>query len=214
LQLQSLLGLEDTAFYLFIGFLVNALKPSGPYMALLVEGEQGSGKSFLCHVGKMLIDPNEVSKLRLPDNERDLMIQAKQYRLLVYDNASGMRPEMSDVFCTLATGGGLSVRKLYTDDELQAFSYSRPFVMNGIAGYEKRPDLLERAIPLRLRSMPQAGRKTEGELLAEFERMRPAILGVLYDAVACALKDHGTVRTPIGFRMADAARWLAGWGRT
>lgn len=208
-QLQSLLGLDDVAFRLLVGFLVNALRPTGPYMALLVEGEQGSGKSFLCQVAKMLIDPNRALKLRLPDNERDLMIHAKEYRLLVYDNASGMRADMSDAFCTLATGGGLGVRRLYTNDELQVFSYSRPFIINGISGYAKRPDLLERAIPLRLEPMSVEGRKTEGELLAEFEGLRPAILGVLYDAVSCALKHYATTVTPPGFRMADAARWIA-----
>ncbi|MBF9196104.1 bifunctional DNA primase/polymerase [Microvirga terrestris] len=207
--LQSLLGLEEASFYLFTSFLVNALRPTGPYMALLVEGEQGSGKSFLCHAAKMLIDPNRASKLRLPDNERDLMIQAKEYRLLVYDNASGMRADMSDALCTLATGGGLGVRRLYTNDELQVLSYSRPLVINGISGYASRPDLLERAIPLRLQSMQVEGRRTEGEMLADFERVRPAILGALYDAVSSALRHYTETETPMGLRMADAARWIA-----
>lgn len=207
--LRSLLGLEETAFYLFSGFLVNALRPTGPYMALMVEGEQGSGKSFLCHVAKMLIDPNRASKLRLPNNERDLMIHAKEYRLIVYDNASGMHPDMSDVLCTLATGGGLGVRRLYTNDELQVFSYSRPLVINGISGYIDRPDLLERAIPLRLQAMQVEGRRTERELLSEFELIRPAVLGALYDAVSCALRNYDGTATPLGLRMADAARWIA-----
>lgn len=207
--LQSLLRLDETSFYLFSGFLVNALKPTGPYMALLVEGEQGAGKSFLCHVAKMLIDPNRASKLRLPNNERDLMIHAKEYRLVVYDNASGMHPDMSDALCTLATGGGLGVRRLYTNDELQVFSYSRPLIINGISGYADRPDLLERAIPLRLQAMRVEGRKTEREMLTEFERIRPAILGALYDAVSCALRNYDETATPLGLRMADAARWVA-----
>lgn len=208
-DLRGLLNLEEESFHLLIGFLVNGLKPTGPFMALLVEGEQGSGKSVFSTVVKALVDPNRAAKLRLPDNDRDLMIQAKEYRLLAYDNASGMRAEISDALCTLATGGGIAVRRLYTNDELQVFSLARPFLINGIAGYANRPDLLERAIPIRLRSMPDEARRTEGEILEEFERLKPGILGALYDAVSCALENYSSIYTPQGFRMADAARWIA-----
>lgn len=99
-----MLGLPDDAFHLVVAFLVNALKPSGPFMSLLVEGEQGTGKSFLCEVIKLLIDPNLATRLRLPGEPRDLMIQAKHSRLLMFDNTSGMRTDISDALCTLATG--------------------------------------------------------------------------------------------------------------
>lgn len=89
--------------------------------------------------------------------------------------------------CALATGGGFAVRKLYTDGDLYVMTYTRPFMINGIGGYANAPDLMERAILL-LPSMPVGGRKTEEELLAEFERMLPGILGALYDGVAHALR--------------------------
>lgn len=44
--LQMFLGLDDQNYRLLAAFLINALKPTGPYFILLVEGEQGSGKSF------------------------------------------------------------------------------------------------------------------------------------------------------------------------
>ena len=145
--LQELLGLDNENYYLLLAFIVNALKPTGPYFCLLVEGEQGSGKSFLCFVVKMLIDPNKAARLHIPDNIRDLLIQAKEFRLLPYDNASGMKTEISDTLCGLATGSGIAVRKLYTNDDLQVLTFTRPFVINGISGYAKRPDLLERGYP-------------------------------------------------------------------
>jgi hypothetical protein len=70
------------------------------------------------------------------------MIQAKEYHLLVYDNASGMKGDISDALCTLATGGGLATRKLYSDDELQVFTASRPFIINGqCLGQHPQPQL-------------------------------------------------------------------------
>ena len=58
-----------------------------------------------------------------------------------------MKAEISDMLCSLATGGGIAVRKLYTDEELNVLSFMRPFMINGISGYVTRPDLMERAIP-------------------------------------------------------------------
>ncbi|WP_196108535.1 bifunctional DNA primase/polymerase [Brucella intermedia] len=206
--LQLFLGLDDQNYRLLVAFLINALKPTGPYFILLVEGEQGSGKSFFCEIVKRIIDPNRAMRLRLPDKPQDLMIQAKEYRLLNFDNASGMSAEMSDSLCSLATGGGLAVRRLYSDAELHVMSYSRPFVINGIGGYANRPDLMERAIPIKLAPMPEGGRKTEAELMAEFEKILPGILGSLYEAVAHALRTFDDTEPPRHLRMADAARWI------
>jgi len=207
-RLKDFLGLDEHNFRLLIAFLINALKPHGPYFILLVEGEQGSGKSVFCEIVKRIIDPNKAMRLRLPDKPQDLMIQAKEYRLLSFDNASGMKAEMSDALCTLATGGGIAVRKLYSDGELHVMSYARPFIINGISGYANRPDLMERAIPIKLSPMPEGGRKTEAELLEEFQELLPGILGALYDAVAEALANFDTVEPPRHLRMADAAKWI------
>lgn len=208
-DLQSLLRLEDDNFRLLLAFLINALKPTGPYFALLVEGEQGSGKSFFCQLVKRLIDPNGAERLRMPDNERDLMIHAKEYWLLNYDNASGMKPEMSDALCSLATGGGVAVRRLYTDGELHVMAYARPFVINGISGYANRPDLLERGIPVRLPPMASDTRSTEEELTSRLGEILPGVLGALYDAVALAIQGYPATEAPRQLRMADAGRWIA-----
>lgn len=206
--LQTFLGLDDLNYHLLLAFLINGLKPTGPYFILLVEGEQGSGKSFFCEIIKRILDPNVAVRLRLPDKPQDLMIQAKEYWLLNFDNASGMSGEMSDVLCSLATGGGIAVRKLYSDGDLYVMSYSRPFVINGIGGYASRPDLMERGIPIRLSPMAEGGRKTEAELFAEFDRILPGVLGCLYDAISSALRTFDTVEPPRHLRMADAARWI------
>lgn len=207
-RFQTFLGLDDQNYRLLLAFLINALRPKGPYFILLVEGEQGSGKSFFCEIVKRIIDPNDALRVRLPDKPQDLMIQAKEYRLLSFDNASGMSAEMSDALCSLATGGGFAVRKLYTDGDLYVMTYTRPFMINGIGGYANRPDLMERAIPIRLSSMPEGSRKTEEELLAEFDQMLSGVLGALYNAVAHALQEYDRIEPFRHLRMADAARWV------
>ncbi|UIJ71919.1 bifunctional DNA primase/polymerase [Aurantimonas sp. HBX-1] len=207
-RLQSLLNLTDASFQLTTAFLLNALKPNGPFFILLIEGEQGSGKSLFAQLIKRIIDPNAAERIRLPDNDRDLMVQAKEFRLLNFDNASGMKADISDALCSLATGGGVAVRKLYTDGELNVLSFARPFMINGISSFANRPDLMERAIPIQLPPMPTGVRREEAAILREFEDMLPSILGTLYSGVSSALRHLPDVEAPTTLRMADAARWI------
>jgi hypothetical protein len=189
-------------------FMLNCLNPNGPYLCLLVEGEQGSGKSLLCGMLKELVDPSKAARLRFPKDERDLMISAQDNYLLLFDNLSGLRGEMSDALCSLSTGSGFATRKLYSDDELQIFCECRPFILNGIADYATRPDLIERGISINLPALEEGQRKPEEEIKRRFLELRPRVLGKLYEIVACALKRFNDVEAPTTVRMADAAKWI------
>ncbi len=207
-EMQEFFGLDDTNYVLFVAFLLMCLNPRGPYMLMLVQSAQGSGKSYLCSAIKKIIDPSIVSKQRMPRTERDLAIQAKDHRLLSYDNTSSLKNDMSDALCTLATGGAFSTRKLYFNDELQIFQHIRPVVMNGIGDFVYRPDLLERSIQLKLSPIPKYKRKTEREMDAQFDKILPGFLGYLYDCVAHALDNLDKVDPPRSMRMADAAHFV------
>lgn len=208
-EFQEFLNLNDANFYRLCAFLINSIQATGPFSCLLIEGEQGSGKSFLCSIIKSLIDPSVVPRLRVPDTERDLMIMANSIYLPVFDNISSIRSKMSDAFCNLSSGGGFAARELYTDDGLKVFVGARPYILNGITGVANRPDLLERAILLKLEAMPAGRRKTEARMWKEFEVLRPRILGKLYEAIACALRDSDILEAPTILRMADSAKWIA-----
>ena len=208
--IARLLGLPENNFVLVLGFLLNCLRPGGPFMCLLVEGEQGSGKSVLCSVIKRIIDPNTAERMQLPENNaQQLMVLANSFFLMVFDNSSGMGAKTSDLLCGVSTGTGYATRQLYTDDEVHLINVTRPFVINGISGVAGRPDILERAIPVMLTRMPDVVRKTEVELNRELDASLPDILGALYSAVGCALKNEEVTPAPIGIRMADAGRWIA-----
>jgi len=206
-RLKQLLGLSQDNWLRVLAFILNALRPDGPYMCLLIEAEQGSGKSLLCSIIKRTIDPGIADKLRLPKTVQDLAIHAHYNFVLVYDNASGIKWDLSDALCTLSTGGAFATRKLYTDADLAVLRACRPFIINGIGEFAHRPDLLERAIPLQL--PPFEGiRRTEEEIFGQFEELLPGFLGALFDTIACALRRYDEVVTPTTFRMADAVRWL------
>jgi len=199
----------DADFVLVVAWLLAALRDVGPYPVLGLSGEQGVAKSMMSRFLRALIDPNTAPLRALPREDRDLFIAANNGHVLGFDNASGIPPWISDTLCRLATGGGFSVRQLYTDDSEMLFDAMRPAILNGIEDVATRPDLADRAILLTLESIPEADRRSERELWAAFDRERPRILGALLDAVAYGLKRLPHVRLDRLPRMADFAVWIA-----
>lgn len=206
---------------LVTGFLLGALRPKGPYPVLLVRGLQGSGKSTLCEYIRQLIDPNTVPLRALSKTEHDFAVSCTRSRVLAIDNVSqGEMPEwFSDAVCRAATGGGFSARELYSDDEEVLLSVCLPIIINGIDEIAHRGDLLDRAIILDLPSVDKSRRKTREQLDAEFETLKPYVLGALYSAQSCAYKHRATTTLAELPRMADFALWIEaassylGWER-
>lgn len=62
---------------------------------------------------------------------------------------------------------------------------------------------------LYLPEITPARRKREEQFNTEHEAARPAILGALFDAVACALREHPNLNLTSLPRMADFAAWAA-----
>src|SRR5262245_51069212 len=135
------------------------------------------------------------------------MIAATHSHLLAFDNLSGLPAFLSDALCRLASGGSLAVRRLYTDEDEMLFQAARPILLNGIENVVSRADLADRAIFLTLASISEQRRRSEAQLWREFERLRPAILGALLDAVAHGLRTLPRVRLERLPRMADFAIW-------
>lgn len=202
---------SDADFTLIVGWLVAALRPSGPYPILVVSGEQGSGKSFVTRVLRDLVDPNVSPCRAMPRQERDLLIAARNSQVLSFDNLSNIDAATSDALCRVSTGGGLSTRKLYTNDEEIILDVARPVIANGIPDLVSRPDLADRTFTVRLSAISDDQRRSEHDLTEDFERARPAVLGALCDAVSSALRNFDEVRAnPAGElpRLADAALWI------
>ncbi len=199
---------SDDDFKLVVGWLVGALKPCGPYTIIALNGEQGSAKSTLTRVLRALIDPNGVPIRQVPRDERDLMIAARNARVVCLDNLSYVRAWLSDALCRLATGGGFSTRQLYTDTDETLFEVACPVILNGIPDLVERPDLADRAIPLTLPGIPNRERRSEADFWAAFDSARQRILGALLDAVSCALCRLPHVKIDDLPRMADFALWV------
>ncbi|MGO9598367.1 MAG: bifunctional DNA primase/polymerase [Isosphaeraceae bacterium] len=205
---------SDDDFKLLVAWLTACLRPTGPYPVMMIQGEQGSAKSTTSRVLRSLIDPHSTLLRSEPRSQQDLMIAANASWLIALDNLSGVLPWLSDALCRLSTGGGFATRALYSDEDETHFNAMRPILLNGIDDVAERPDLLDRAILLRLPTIPEHRRQEESKFWRKFEADRPLILGALLDVFAQAFKVLPDVHLDRLPRLADFARFGEAVGRS
>jgi hypothetical protein len=199
-------GSEDD-FLLILAWLLMALTPNGPYPVLILSGEQGSAKSTTARVLKRLSDPNKPELRQLPKEDKDLKAAATNSHVLAFDNLSKLSPATSDSLCKLSTGGGISSRALYTDDEEATFEGKRPVILTAIEDVVDRPDLVDRALMPFLPALTK-GFMAESKLWEEFDALSGRIFGALLDCLVIGLRNLDSVEDHEQFRMADFARFI------
>jgi hypothetical protein len=212
-QLRNYLNLPSDLFYLYVAWLTFTIAhpkiESTKYVFLVVKGAEGSGKSFIGKSSQKLVDPRSIGAQTLPGNERELAIMLQSTHLLVVDNLREISPALSDVLCIASTGGGVGMRKLYTDDEQKSLHLHGQIIFNGIHPFMGQSDLADRCLVLDLQSLDETERKFESVMLAEFERDTPTILRGLYDLVAATLERLPEAKVVAPARMLDFSKWLS-----
>jgi hypothetical protein len=153
----------------------------------------------------LLLDATKVVGCAPPAKIEDLMLAAKQRRVLFFDNLSNIEKLLSDAFCRLSTGGAIERRTLYRNSETSAFVAKRPIIVTGIRDVIEAPDLVSRTIKIDLPKIEKRGR--EKDLLQAFEEARPKILGWLLDGVSSALKRQADTKIDDLPRLADFCVW-------
>jgi hypothetical protein len=198
---------NDEDFVLVIGWLIAALRPTGPYPVLIINGEHGAGKSICCRVIRRLIDPNAAELRSEPRDERDLLLAAKNGWVVALDNLSYVKNDLSDGVCRIATKGAFATRALYTDDEEFLLEVCRPVLLNGIPPLASRADLTDRAVVIVLPNMDDTKRRTEEEFWTGFEIAAPRIFGALLDGLSGAIRCLPSTELQRSTRMMDFAKW-------
>ena len=193
---------------LIMGWLVGCFMSEGPRPMLVIQGEQGSGKSFLASILRGLVDPAKADKTSLPNSERDLYVQAQNNYVLSFDNQRTLHKRHSDWLCRMVTGGGYSTRRLYTNTEEEVFSLSRPIILNGITQIADQPDLIDRSIFISMPLINTEQRKPEKELLNSFNDIKPMIFGQVCNALSATLRNKKNDYDNLP-RMADFAKFVS-----
>lgn len=199
---------SDADFVLVVSWLVAAFRERGPYPILVLNGEQGSGKSSFSRLLRGLLDPSSPAIQGPPKDEQNLIVSAQNGHLIAFDNLSHIDAILSDGLCRLATGSGFAVRALHTDKDENIFDGARPIIVNGIPTLAERPDLNERSIVVRLATISEDRRLPEDEIEEGWARVRPRVLGAVCDALSAALGNIGRTRLARSSRMADFEKWM------
>lgn len=212
-RLRQYLNLGAVSFTLYIAWLTYTLahpKSKGSnYVILGFIGGEGTGKSLAAKVTMMLVDPSEVGVERFPANAKDLAIGLQNRHLVAFDNLRSITPAMSDALCTSATGGAVTARKLYSDDDQHVIPMHGAILLNGIYAFIEQPDLAQRCLPLRLEPLPEGRRKSEEELRRELEADMPVIMRGLFDLIAKIQASLPKAEVTNPQRMIEFVRWLA-----
>jgi hypothetical protein len=190
-------------------YIISLLYPDIPKPVLMLHGEQGSAKSTLQELIRMLVDPSSISTLTFPRDINELVQKLSHNYIAYFDNVSVIPEWISDQLCRAVTGSGFSKRELYTDDDDIIYNFKRCIGFNGINLGATKPDLLDRGIIIELERIPREKQRRLEEIWAEFDSIKPELLGYIFDILVKVLqvKSNGGIASEIkGLpRMADFA---------
>jgi hypothetical protein len=192
---------------LFLVSLIAKFIPSIPHPIDVTFGPQGSSKSSLDTIKKLLVDPSKIKVCGMPRNMDELILIASHHLYLAFDNVSVIKEEQSDTLCRIATGEGFSKRELYTNDGEFVTAFQHSISINGINNPILKPDLSDRSILFELDSPSKKERMGEDLIKEIFKDIKPGLLGSIFTIISKAMAIKQNVHIEELPRMADFAEW-------
>jgi len=185
----DLLNIKDESNKLLLKcYIVSLIIPEIAKPILILHGEQGSAKSTLQELIKMLVDPSEVKTLTFPNSVTELVQMLSHNYVSYFDNISNLPEWISDILCRAVTGSGFTKRALYSNDDDFVYSFKRATGINGINLAATKADLLDRSIIIQLERISRDKRKKINEIWNEFDELKPRLLGYILNIVVKVLQ--------------------------
>ncbi len=203
---MDLINVKDDSNKLLLKCYIIALFiPDIPKPVLMLHGEQGSAKSTLQELTKMLVDPSSIINLTFPRDTNELIQQLSHNYIAYYDNVSIIRDWVSDQICRAVTGSGFSKRELYSDDDDIIYNFKRCLGFNGVNLAAIKADLLDRGIIIQLEHIAKEKRRKIVDIISELESIKQALLGYIFDIIVKVLRvvANGGIELDSKSRMAD-----------
>jgi hypothetical protein len=164
------------------------------------------------------VDPRPSLALveRLPRDDKDRRVAIYNSYFACFDNESHLSSDLMDEICTWVTGNCMSVRELYTTDEMRTFSAQRALGITGINIPITNSDALNRAFIVDMEPIPDGfDENSESKLIAEnkfideIKKSVPATLAYIFDIILKCLERYDEIERQIkpNHRLADFVIW-------
>ena len=193
-----------------LAWLVSAFRPIGPYPILLLRGPAASGKTMLAGMLRALIDPCASVFCPRPRTERDVMRLAWNNYVLAFDDSADLPPGVLAALRRLSSGAPFEFdQSAYSADSL-SIRLQRPIILTDSDDFARsgnETSLANHAITIDLPPIAASQRRTEREILFEFECARPALIATACAAVTLALGNVSSINSEFPSRFADAFQW-------
>jgi hypothetical protein len=211
--LDMYLNLEESDRVLFKGLISYVIAhpkvPATNFPIIGLIGGQGTGKSVLSKLVQALVDPNVVGIQSMPSNAKDFSIALQNTHILCIDNIRSIKDAKSDLCCIASTGGTISSRALYTNEEQHVISLHGCLLLNGIHDFIDQSDMAERSVILHPLPIDPKERKSEAELKTALDREMPTILRGFYDLISKIFEIRQDVKATNPERLIEFSDWLA-----
>lgn len=179
---------------------------------LILNGSKGGGKSHMARMIQYIVSPKHHGLTTIGKSRDDVAIRLDSDYLVVLDNLSTVKNDISDLLAVSITGGSYSKRTLYHNKQETILTLHNMIVVTGIDIATNAPDVLDRSLIFTLPRIEPDEVKTEAELMEEFQRDLPRILGGCLMLFAQADNDDREVEVP-HTRMADCFELMVKAGR-
>lgn len=194
--LRPYVNLTESHFRRAIVWLAAALLPCGPHPVLVILGDEGSARSTLARVLKLLIDPHFRPILTAHENATDLMATWLDTWLPAYDDVSLMSPWLSKSLSELVRGRSLAIDTVHSASKLTSQLGDRPVILSGVENGTEQFKQGPLCIHLQLRPILFDDRRGEREFWSSFQADYPRILAGILDVLTEGLQLLQSDRRP------------------
>ncbi len=204
--LNPYINLDESEQILLVVTIVTWFIESIPKPVIVLFGGQGTGKTTLSRMIKMIVDPSDYDAFTMPKSKEDLSVALANNYLLTIDNVSNLPKESSDLLCSAVTGVSSINRTLFTNNEVSLVTFRNALLINGITINNFKPDFYDRSIKFEMKRL-KGEYKIGKSFIDDFKQDVPSILRKIFYTLAEAIKQYESLPVNGNYRMADYVHW-------
>jgi hypothetical protein len=189
-----------------VGFITMYI-PDIPRCIQTIVGPEGAAKTSYGKYEKSAVDPSATMMETFIPNAENIKLHFSHNYVTFYNNIRGIPDWVSDLFCLCVSGGDSSQRARYYDSKEFNSKFKHNLILSTIHQVLKESDAVDREFRISLARLDKTKTKSEIEMDAQFEKIKPELLGYTFDILAKAMSLKKPLETYASARMPDFEQW-------